>query len=414
MQNLSNNLTLYHSSFIEIKKFYPLTHFGTWKAAIDRLENTIDDMTDDATLFQDCKVYIYPVNLLIGNPLHTPDIYNERPFVVWEVATHIAKTLSLTDEQQKITKELMKSKTTPSSCKKLQMLLASVGYDGLMYHNTVEDPGKLSYINVSSSQVKIGKPIVMMASEIVDLIPKKIIDNTEEKIEETMKEIDRPKELGEAYFYINDELIDIEPHRNHRDWLVANALKLGLPDYIQTKQTKALWEGYKKGFVRLVWDQGGKWTVGAGTGQGNVLYINGVVRDVWNNIKSILHEHRWLGHIDTVVIEYVREVNGKPNWYQTDIFKGNDLESLYRGKRPRKQLAPSDAIYGGEPTGEDLMRANKLMNELNDNVPEKLFELFDACFFTTDKFDINGGIPQNKYVLQGTNDNIYFEGKKKV
>jgi hypothetical protein len=400
MQNLSKTLTLYHSSFVEISKFYPLTHFGTRKAAVDRLKNTIDDMTDDATPFKDRKVYIYPVKLSISSPLHTPDIYNERPFVVWEVATHITKTSDLTHEQRKIAKWLMKSKTTPVSCKKLQNLLQSMGYDSLMYHNTVEDPGKLSYINLSSSQVKIGEPIVMKASEIIDLIP--------EKIEETMKELERPKELGEAYFYINDELIDIDPYRNHRDWLVANATKLGLPDYIQKTQTKALWEGYKKGFVRLVWDQGGKWMAGAGTGQGNVLYINGVVQDVWNNIKSILNEPRWLGHIDTVVIEYVREKDGKPNWYQTDIFKGGDLESLYRGKRPRKQLAPPDAIYGGEQTGEDLMRANKLMNELNDNVPEKLFEFFNQHFLTSDKFDINGGIPQNKYVLQKTNDNIYF------
>lgn len=186
----------------------------------------------------------------------------------------------------------------------------------------------------------------------------------------------RPTELGLAYFYLNSALVDIKPERNHRDWLLTNQIELGLPEYIQQNQKKALWEAYKHNIIRIVWDKGARWRTGAGHGQGNVLYLNGFERDVWGQMRRILNEPVWSGHIDTIVIEYVKDKEGKPNWYHTDIFKGGDIESLYRGKKPRRSLLPPDAIYGGEPGVEMVKEMNHAMNQINDS-SDDIFEMFD-------------------------------------
>jgi len=197
------------------------------------------------------------------------------------------------------------------------------------------------------------------------------------KISELMQTMSaRPTELGDAYFYMNGKLVDISPERNHRDWLIKHQADLNLPSYILQNQKKALWEAYKHHIIRSVWDKGAKWRTGVGHGQGNVLYLNGFERDVWGQMRRILNEPVWSGHIDTVVIEYVKDEGGKPNWYHTDIFKGGDIESLYRGKKPRRSLLPPDAIYGGEPGVEMVKEMNHAMNQINDS-SDDIFEMFD-------------------------------------
>ena len=159
----------YHASFDKISRFWPLSHFGTYNAAIHRIKNLIDDSVDDATPFQEQMVYLYPVRLHIQHPLRTPDLYNERPFVVWEVATYIVKKFhkTLTPEQKHLVHQLMNSKTTPLSCKRLEHILSTLGYDGLIYSNKVEDSGHRSFVNINSSQVELSdKPILLKSSEI--------------------------------------------------------------------------------------------------------------------------------------------------------------------------------------------------------------------------------------------------------
>jgi hypothetical protein len=221
------------------------------------------------------------------------------------------------------------------------------------------------------------------------------------------REVPRPNELGEAYFYYDNKLIDIKPFRNHRDWLVAHSGQLLLPEYVKEKPVKALWEAYRQGILRLVWDKGGQWKTGAAHKQGNVLYVNGFDRDVWKNLKRIVNETKWAGQIDVVVIEYVREVNGKPNWYHTDIFKGGALEALYRGRRPRRERLPPNADYGGEQSYVESVGKNRLINHLNDTVETQLMEMFDQHFVSTEFFDFLKHVPQNKWVLQSHNYAVY-------
>lgn len=231
----------------------------------------------------------------------------------------------------------------------------------------------------------------------------RLIDLFETSVHETA----RPAELGAAFFYINGKLVDVGSFRNHRDWLVAHSGQLGLPDYVKDSPVRALWEGYRQGIIRLVWDPEGKWKGGQGHKQGSVLYVNGFERDVWKNIQKIMNESRWQGLIDTVVIEYVREVNGKPNWYHTDIFKGGALESLYKGRRPRRERLPPDAVYGGEPGFSESVAKNRLVNHWNDTIETPVMEMFNQHFVSTEFFDMLKHVPHNKWVLQSENYAVY-------
>jgi hypothetical protein len=218
------------------------------------------------------------------------------------------------------------------------------------------------------------------------------------KIQELLQiaEQARPTELGDAYFYIDRKLIDVAPLRNHRDWLLKHQQQLDLPSYIHDKPARALWEAYKKGIIRIVWDKGAKWKTGVGHGQGNVLYLNGFDQVVWTNMKPILNEPKWAGLIDSVVIEYVQDVGGKPNWYRTDIFKGGDIESLYRGKKPRRELVPPNAIYGGESGISRIMELNHVMNSINDQ-PGKVLEMFHNHVMNSGFYDQYRHTPKNGF-----------------
>jgi hypothetical protein len=349
----------YHASFDQIKKFWPLSHFGTYKAALSRIKNVIDDTVDDATEFEDLPVYVYPVRLNIRNPLRTTDVYNERPQMISDALGWIIKNRGkqLSAEQMAVAQRLKHTLTTPASLAEFTDLVHSMGYDALSYRNKVEDPGHISMINLSSNQAAVmSEPMVIMSSKIASM-PKT-----------RMAESERPAEMGQAYFWIHGKLVDIRPYRNHRDWLLAHQDQLGLPSWVHQRPTRALWESYKQGVIRLVWDQGGRWSQGSAHAQGNVLYINGVHSAVWAHMRDIMHVSLWSGTVNTVVIEYVRDHQGQPQWYHSQTVRGAAIESLYRGRAPRTELAPTDAVYGGEPEISRLTEGNQRMNRINDGV----------------------------------------------
>lgn len=363
---MSAQRIFYHATFDPIQSFWPFTHFGTYKSAISRMIDVLDDIHDDVNPFVDRTILLYPVRLNIQNPLKTVDMYNERPYFVQEVSDYALRkfTKKLDADVKKQLHALLNVKTTPKNSKKLVSILNMLGYDGITYRNRVEDPGHYSMINLTSDQVqKMGDPLHIQASEIYQM-PKRAI----------WESVARPKELGDAYFWIQNKLVDISPYRNHRDWLLAHQAELGLDPVIHDKPQKALWHAYQQHVIRLVWDPESLWKAGAGAQEGAVLYINGFEQDVWKHMKNIMNSEPWVSKVKTVVIEYVRNVNGKPDWYHTDMFKSGSLESLYRGRRPRTELAPPNAVYGGEP---DLWEQNHVMNRMNDQ-PGELMEMWHA------------------------------------
>lgn len=179
----------------------------------------------------------------------------------------------------------------------------------------------------------------------------------------------RPNNLGNAFFFFQGKLTDIRPHRNHRDWLIDPANSIDLPSYIQTKPSKALFESYNLGWVRIVWDEGGKWQNGKAAHQGNSLYLNGIDRYVWRNMQGIMNQNPWVGDINVVVIEYLDIVNNKPKWDRTDIFRCDlldieNFDNLYKGRKPNRTLAP---LYAKVPLyAQDVFAANRCKNLKND------------------------------------------------
>ena len=375
----------YHATFDPIEKFWPLSHFGTYKAAISRMIDVLDDVHDDGNPFQDRDILLYPVRLDIQNPFKTVDVYNERPYVVPDVATYMlnkhSKHLDPLIKSQ--LHKLLNVTTTPKNTQKLADILNQMGYDGLTYRNKVEDPGHYSMVNLTSDQAQIiGKPLHIPAREIYQM-PKRAIWESEA----------RPKELGYAYFWMDGKLVDVAPYRNHRDWLIAHQAELGLDPVVLDKPHKALWHAYQNHVIRLVWDPESLWKAGAGAQESAVLYINGFERDVWQNMRQIMNSEPWVGKVKSVVIEYVRNVDGKPDWFHTDILKGDDLESLYRGRRPRRQVAPPNATYGGAL---DLWENNRIMNTLNDQ-PGPVFEMWHAHMLDTTFFHTHNHVPRNGF-----------------
>ena len=184
-----------------------------------------------------------------------------------------------------------------------------------------------------------------------------------------MEHNSRPIELGTAYFYFDGKLIDIAPHRNHKDWLLDNIKMVRLSNYVIEKPSKALFESYKLGWVRLVWDENGTWQHGKMTGQGSTLYINGIDRNVWRSMRGTMNNSPWVGRIDNVVIEYLDIVNDKPKWDRADIYSMATLgvenfDNLYKGRKPRRSLAPVDAVV--PHYAQESFEANRCRNLEND------------------------------------------------
>jgi hypothetical protein len=179
---------LYHASFDRIRKFWPLSHFGTYRAALSRIIDVLDDTVDDATDLPTDPVLLYPVRLSCENPLRTRDIYNERPYIVGEVSSYVLKkyadSLSLTTHEQLQT--LVQKKTTPASTRKLSEVLSHMGYDCLAYRNKVEDPGSISWINLTSEQVHVLSDPIKVSPEKLHQLRKSYLGTWKEPQTEQM------------------------------------------------------------------------------------------------------------------------------------------------------------------------------------------------------------------------------------
>ena len=129
----------YHGTVDDIQQFHPFTHFGTDKAAKDRMEYK---------KYKDGK--IYKVDLDIKNPLKIkdfPGIHYDRLYA-FELRN-----------KKLISQEEMAAITTTQDPKelrsKLLKKLKELGIDGFVYKNRYEDKGHTSYVIVDPSQVKV-------------------------------------------------------------------------------------------------------------------------------------------------------------------------------------------------------------------------------------------------------------------
>lgn len=162
-------ITAYHGSGkadIRSKRFWPLTHFGTEKAARDRM---------DMVGFNNPNEYrIYQVELDIKNPAMIKDEDVQHSPTQFAFALNKAKIFSKLEmmsvtvwptikgtsneaydaayaESKKYSRETQRRVET----KQLIKLLKSKGYDGIVYKNKHEDKGSLSYVILDPSQARI-------------------------------------------------------------------------------------------------------------------------------------------------------------------------------------------------------------------------------------------------------------------
>lgn len=142
----------YHGTTDDIVEFHPFTHFGTEKAAKDRMEYK---------KIKDGK--IYKVDLDIKNPLKIkdfPGIHYDRVYA-FELRD---KGLISQEEMEDITFTQDKNELR----QKLLNKLSELGIDGFVYKNKYEDKGNISYVIVDPSQVKVLS--VEPANEIAETI----------------------------------------------------------------------------------------------------------------------------------------------------------------------------------------------------------------------------------------------------
>ena len=132
-------IVAYHGTTDDITQFRPLTHFGTEKAARDRMDYK-----------KNKNGKIYKVQLDIRNPFTIkdfPGIHYDRVYA-----------FELRDKK-KISQEEMEAITMLQDPAELRAaLLAKVkelGYDGFVYKNRYEDKGNISYVILDPSQAKI-------------------------------------------------------------------------------------------------------------------------------------------------------------------------------------------------------------------------------------------------------------------
>jgi hypothetical protein len=129
----------YHGTTDDITEFHPLSHFGTEKAAKDRM--TYKKIKDGK---------IYKVDLDIKNPLTIkdfPGIHYDRLYA-FELRD---KKLISQKEMEAITTIDDKAELRKALLTKLNEL----GIDGFVYKNKYEDKGNISYVIVDPSQVKV-------------------------------------------------------------------------------------------------------------------------------------------------------------------------------------------------------------------------------------------------------------------
>ncbi len=129
----------YHGTTDDISQFRPLNHFGTEKAARDRMDYK-----------KNKSGKIYKVQLDIRNPFTIKDFAGNHYDRVYAFDLRDKKKISQ-EEMEKITMLQDPAQLRAALLAKVKEL----GYDGFVYKNRYEDKGNLSYVILDPSQVKV-------------------------------------------------------------------------------------------------------------------------------------------------------------------------------------------------------------------------------------------------------------------
>jgi len=153
---------------IDIEAVYPLTHFGTFKAAWMRVGEVLykrgwqfypelrEDQRD-----REMSAFIYPVRLRMSNPCRINDGDD-----VFHTPTEIGGMLRSRGVIGEAEEAALRC-NNPAPI--LLRILKERGYDGLVYKNQYEDTGSQSYMVLDASQVSLAGSVLRTSlGEILD------------------------------------------------------------------------------------------------------------------------------------------------------------------------------------------------------------------------------------------------------
>ena len=132
-------IVAYHGTTDDITQFRPLTHFGTEKAARDRMDYK-----------KNKNGKVYKVQLDIRNPFTIKDFAGNHYDRVYAFDLRDKKKISQ-EEMEKITMLQDPAELRAALLAKVKEL----GYDGFVYKNRYEDKGNISYVILDPGQVKV-------------------------------------------------------------------------------------------------------------------------------------------------------------------------------------------------------------------------------------------------------------------
>jgi hypothetical protein len=149
----------YHAteSSEDFQEFAPFTHFGSLKAAHERLNDLVNEIGDSALSEEDEngdeyevpeRGRIIPVYLSIKNPLYVED----KGQVSWHQAIgEAAKAAGAAPGSVDRAVAALEEDNNPAP---LVRVIERLGYDGIEYKNIFEDAGSTSWMNLRPSQVR--------------------------------------------------------------------------------------------------------------------------------------------------------------------------------------------------------------------------------------------------------------------
>lgn len=170
---VNEGITVYHSSPAgAISKFNPFTHFGTEKAAADRIKFLIKQKK----LAKDAPITVYKIDLNIHKPAIIKDAAVQHDSTQYAFALKDAKIFTQ-DEMTSITTnratmpgkwdQTLYDQKEAENLQILNKMLRDKGYDGLAYKNKYEDKGQMSYVILDPKQAKITGKETIPAQEFV-------------------------------------------------------------------------------------------------------------------------------------------------------------------------------------------------------------------------------------------------------
>lgn len=166
-KRVNESVIAYHASpvaTIRSKRFWPFTHFGSEKAASDRIKY----LKKTGELPKDAQTRVYQVELNLNNPALIKDEPVEHSATQFAFALRKAKLITQ-EEMESITKlghDPVTYKPTMSyenaeklRNRKLKALMKHKGFDGFSYVNRYEDKGSMSYVILEPSQARTLRPV---------------------------------------------------------------------------------------------------------------------------------------------------------------------------------------------------------------------------------------------------------------